>query len=299
MKLKTIFASIFSAILVAVSMTTGAFANVNFSVSPPYEKITLIPGETYYGSLKVINPATSDADFNYELTVEPFYVDKDNNTVFEYKEDQTMMAKWLTLDHNTGTLSPNSSEDILFTIEVPENAPAGGQYASIKVGANTGEASGGGNLNITASYRMAHLIYAEVAGESTRKGAVESVNVPGFLFSGKITGTAVIENQGNVHGEATQKLQIFPLFSDEEVYTNEEKPETSMIMPGVKRSTSVAWDETPSIGIFHAVYNVDFEGATSSVDKIVIVCPLWLLFIVAVIIFLIIFKILSGKKERK
>lgn len=58
------------------------------------------------------------------------------------------------------------------------------------------------------------------------------MNVPSFLFSGKITGSAMISNEGNVHSQAVSTLQVFPLFSNEEVFTNEEDPKKSWVMPG-------------------------------------------------------------------
>ena len=116
-------------------------------------------------------------------------------------------------------------------------------------------------------------------------------------MSGNITGGASITNQGNIHSEATHTLQIFPLFSDEEVYTNEENPKSTWIMPGNTAYSSISWDETPSVGIFHVIYKVEFEGVNNTVDKYVIVCPLWLLFLIILAIFLIIFKILWGKKK--
>ena len=241
-KLKQLLATLVCVVLVAISATTGAFADINFSVSPPYEKITLIPGETFYGSVTIVNPNSSTDDFNYIVSVEPFYVDENNETIYGRKEDRTFMADWIELDHKTGILKPNSSKEVKYTIKVPEDAPAGGQYASIMVSTDPNAQEPGEGLNIKATYRFSHLIYADVAGESVHNGTIESVNVPSFLFHGKITGTAMVENKGNTHAEVTHTLQIYPLFSSEEVYTNEEEPMTSLVMPGVKRSSSISWE---------------------------------------------------------
>ena len=94
-------------------------------------------------------------------------------------------------------------------------------------------------------------------------------------------------------------MQIFPLFSSEEVFTNEEEPKETWIMPERTVFSSVKWDGTPSVGIFHVIYNVEYEGVESKVDKLVIVCPLWLLFLILLAIFLLIFRILSAKKKDK
>ena len=147
---------------------------------------------------------------------------------------------------------------------------------------------------------MAHLIYADVAGETIRGGDFNSINVPSFLFSGNIYGVSSIHNTGNVHSDGAYTLQVFPLFSKEEIYTNEEDPETAIIFPNTTRTSSTFWYDTPSIGIFHVIYKASFEGVDNTVDKVVIVCPLWLLLVIIFAIILIIFWIIwGGKKEKK
>ncbi|MBR2587388.1 hypothetical protein IKE71_03410 [Candidatus Saccharibacteria bacterium] len=293
----------FAAGLLALLGTNNAYADELetggvFSLSPMNQMITLTPGETYNGNFQIINPANNQHEFYYTLEIEPFTTDNDNNIEFVAKDNYSLITEWTTLEKTGGVVYPNENQEVRFSISVPEDAPAGGQYFTIVV--KSGEyAVANSSVDLKEVYKASHLIYADIAGETVRKGSMTNVDVPGFLFSGKITGSAAITNEGNVHSQATHTLQVFPLFSSEELFTNEEDPKKSWIMPGNTTVSSVTWEETPNVGIFHVIYDVEYEGVNSNVDKIVIICPLWLLLLIFLAIFLIIFKILWGKKREK
>ena len=292
--------TLISIAVIAITVTAfkplPAFAiKSSFSISPMYQNMSLIPGTTSYGTFVITNPDDSTVNLHYKMYIQAFTAKDDDDVVFENNGDYNQIVNWITLEKTNGEIAPNSSEEIKFTIETPSNAPAGGQYAAIMVRQEATD-SVGNAVNVKQNYEISHLVYADVAGETVRKGEINDVFVSGFLFSGNITGTAKIKNVGNVHSRATHTLQVFPLFSDEEVYTNEENPQTSFIMPSTTKIATTTWEDTPSFGIFHVIYKVEFEGVES---KMVIVCPLWLLFIIVLAIFLIIFKIWSGKKKEK
>ena len=270
----------------------------SFSLSPMSDMITLTPGETFESTFTIVNPVGNTTNFYYELGTEPFTEDSEGNITAKENGHYTDMQNWIQLPKTEGVVAPNSSETIPYKIVVPEDAPAGGQYASIVVGSKQDEAAQEG-INIHEVFQAVYMIYAEVAGETVRKGKMDHVSVPGFLFSGKISGSAEVTNEGNVHSPATYTLQVFPLFSKEEVYTNAEEPKTYWVMPGNSTLVRIAWDDTPKMGVFHVIYNVEYEGVNSNVDKFVIVCPIWLLLIIVAAIFLIIFAIIFGKKEKK
>lgn len=279
---------------------------VGFSMSPMDQKIVLEPGDSYTSSLRIHNPGTHTTDVDYEISVEPFYVDENYTTIFENVGNRGMMTDWITIDSpETGTLKPNETAEIVFTINVPADAPAGGQYATVLASSRSKGQSGDGiSPMIDEVRRIGHLIYAEVAGDTIRQGEIIDANVPAFLLSGNIEGTSAIKNTGNVHSTATYKLQVFPLFSDEEVYTNVENPETHTILPDRTLYNETEWEKTPSVGIFNVVYTVEFEGVTTQVSKMVIACPVWLLFliifvIVAIIIWLVMRVRGRSKKARR
>lgn len=292
------------AIIATLFMAVGllpvpAFADMEFSVSPMNQRIILTPGEDYSGTLEVISPAYNQDTFYYKLSVEPYFVDENHEPIFENNGDYNQIVDWVELESETGSVEPNEAAHINFTVHTPATAPAGGQYAIIRVTSDYEKHPSGieSSLNIQNIMSIAHILYAEVAGETNRGGEIVDIKVPSFLFSSNITGTATIKNLGNVHSDATYTLQVYPLFSNEEIYTNEEEPTSNIILAEATRTAVINWEETPSIGIFHVVFNADFEGAHSKVDKYVIICPLWLLFLILLAIFLIIFRILSTKKK--
>lgn len=293
---KKIILAVFVMSTLAISMATKVSAASSFSVSPMYQMISLTPGETYVGNFAITNPGDNLYDFYYELRVEPFTVDESDRPTLTANGDYNRIVDWIEIPSASGLIAPNNTAEARFIIHVPEDAPAGGQYASIVVSSGEYRVDNS-SVDLQEVYQTAHLLYADVAGETVRKGTITDVSVPGFLFSGNISGSVNIHNEGNVHSRATQTLQIYPIFSSEEAYTNEENPKETWVMPEKNLYDSVAWKETPSVGIFHVIYNVEYEGVESKVDKIVIVCPIWLLFLILLAIFLIVFRILSVKKR--
>lgn len=293
----------------------GAFADFDgmdtvMTISPPSQRIILVPGEDYEGSISVSSSSTSKNDLDYSVTIGAFNYVRDENGNVDYEDVDTdtingynQIMEWIELKKEKGTVARGKTEEIPFVIHVPENAPAGGQYATIIVQDDTkSDAVGGGGVSIENTIRFAANLIAVVTGETNNNGAILENNIPSFILNNQLSATSLVKNDGNIHTDAEYILQLWPLFSDEEIYTNEEDPETSLVMPETERYHSKTIEGLPTVGIFRAKQTVKIFGETSIVEKIVIVCPLWLLFLILfVIIALIIwiFTKVKGSKKRK
>lgn len=289
-----------------------------FSVSPMKQAITLQPGDTYNGRVSsfVMNENNGGKTTYYEAWVAPLTVDDVDNHytgIFDKTNDQTDIVKWVTLSDGdevaeyeekiTGVMEPGGSVDFTYTVNVPEDARGGGQYFAVIIqqvpNPNAGDE---GNVGITDYIRIASVVYAEVAGDINISGSITEGNIPGFLLSPPITTSFLAKNEGNTHVEVTYYMQVFPLFSGEEIYTTEENPGTDYVLPDTTRYIKQTWNDTPSIGIFRVrqtVFYNSLDSEPSITEKMVIICPVWLLFIIFFgIIAIIIWLFLMAKKRR-
>lgn len=300
--------------LVSVTLITPkawADEGFEFALAPMYEKIILNPGDNFTGSFDVINMSDGGSVIDYETEVNCYFVDENYNDIYSGDSSWCKMKDWITINSNKGgRLEADDKNSIVYTISVPENAAGGGQYATIMVTAdiakedtdsNVGQdKSEGVDTGIKERKTIAYLIYAEITGDVIRQGDIVDVNIPSFLLSGNIIGASAIKNTGNTHGVATYKLQVFPLFSNEEIFTNEEDPQAHTILPDRTYYSETAWENTPAVGIFNVVYTAEFEGVTTQISKLVIKCPIWLLFIVVfAIVVLIIWIVMRVRTHRK
>lgn len=279
------------------------YAKRSFVLSPMSQRIMLVPGEAFVGSISIANPADSDEDFNYIVDKSPFYpVNKDGNdygdVTYSERNDMNMIIDWTTLEDEVGTLAPDETKEITFTIDVPIDAPAGGQYMALLVRENVEKQVIEGSATITEIMQMSHIVYAEVIGETRKEGSILENNVPSFVTNSELTTTSMVRNDGNVHTDAEYILQVWPLFSDEEICTNAEKPNSVMILPNTQRYNSQSC-KLPSVGVFRVRQTVKIFGEESVVEKTIIVCPIWLLFIILFVIILFVIWIFTRTKSKK
>lgn len=284
--------------------SVNAISN-SMTVSPPHQRVILEPGESYTGYLQVSNANDSVRGLKYSVGIGSFSEHgengaKDNYGVVDHinKSSYNQIMDWIVLNKTSGIVAPNETDTVSYTINVPKDAPAGGQYATILIMDETdSDDLGGGNVKIQSKFQFASIIYAEVAGETREEGQITNNSVPSFLLNGPLEAISMVRNNGNVHTDAEYTLQVWPLFSDEEICTNEEKPDTSLILPETERYHAQTCD-LPAVGIFRAKQTVKIFGETSIVEKTVIICPIWLLFIIIFVIIAIIIWIVMRIRAR-
>ncbi len=309
-KIKSVLAAMMLLVLPVIGVV-NAFADDNsnsssMNVSPMTQKLILVPGEHARASIRVSNPNDAKQNLDYSVSVGSFSQHKDENTNDDYGAVDTdeigtynQIVDWIVLDRDSGSVAPNETDTLSFTINVPEDAPAGGQYATILVQDETEYAqNNGGNVAIKSVTRIASIIYAEVAGETKQTGEILENNVPSFLLSNKLETTSMVKNTGNVHTDAEYKLQVWPLIGGEEICTNEEKPNYGLVLPETQKYYTQECD-LPAVGIFRVKQSIKIFNEESVVEKIVIVCPIWLIFVIVFLIVLVVGWFVTRKGKKK
>lgn len=281
--------------------TNATFAaeipDYRLQISPAREDIgELEPGETYTKTLHVQN--TGAKSFDFKLSVSPYSVADENYAPQTQENQYTDIVSWIKFSKTTGTVDPNGDVEIAYTVTVPADVPTGGQYAMLTAEiTNIDE-----NLatsGITTINRVGMLLYSNVKGNTRKTASIPENKIPSILFNPPVSATSIVENSGNTHATARYVLQVYPLFGDEEVYTNEENPAELTILPETRRLNTITWPNAPHLGIFRVKQTVTIFNETSTTEKLVFLCPIWFLFIIIALIFCIIFWIVTRVRARK
>lgn len=266
-------------------------------ISPVRQDIgDLKPGEKYTGTFKVQNIG-SEA-FKFSVGVSPYTVANENyDQDYDTETEYTDIVNWIKFSQESGEVKPNGEVEVAYTITVPADVAAGGQYAILYAEiASDGQVE---NTGLSTIQRVGMKLYTNIEGNTRKTGSVIENKIPTFLFNPPISASSIVENTGNTHANVKYTLQVYPLFGDEEVYTNEEDPTTLVLLPDTRRLNTVSWDGAPALGIFRVKQTVSFWDETSTTEKVVFLCPIWFIFIILLIIFCIIFWIVSRIRNRK
>ena len=301
--LKT-FRRVFSALFLSTLLTLTSLSNFasaeteahRMRVSPAKAELgELIPGKNYTGKFTVENSGSEKIGYKatpstYTVSDELYTSDFESNTEYNY------ITKWVTVTPESGDLEPGEKAEVTYTIKVPQDAPSGGQYAAILIQMVEPEQETQ-NSAVTATKQIGFVIYSSVAGETTKSAKVIENKVPTIRFNPPITASSVVENTGNVHTSASYVLQVYNIFGGEEVYSNEDHPSEALVLPETSRLSTQTWDNAPHLGIFRVTVSILDEKSVT--EKIVFLCPIWLLFVLLLLIFCVIFWIATRLKTRK
>ncbi len=279
-----------------VVFAEGDKPDYKLAISPSIDDLgDLKPGSVYGGKFKIYNEGSKK--FQFSILYAPYTVATETyEPNFARENTYTEIKDWISVDLLEGELAAGEEREINYSVKVPEDMHGGSQSAAMLV---TMQNVSDGSGNIEAVRQLAYIIFGNVDGQVTKTGKILENKVPSFLFNPPIYASTVVENTGNVYTRAKYSLQVFPLFSDEEVYTNEEDPEASIIFPETKRMNQIQWEGAPQLGIFRVRSTVKIFDEESVTEKLVFLCPIWFLFIVLLLIFCIIFWLVSRIFRRK
>ncbi|MBR3232918.1 hypothetical protein IKF74_01375 [Candidatus Saccharibacteria bacterium] len=271
------------------------------AVSTGLIEVALTPGEVYEGDFLVLNPATENIISRYSITAAPLnFFDESYTPAFADPSDYNQIVDWVEIAEPKGELKPQEKHTIHYKITVPEDAPAGGQYMSFLVAAADDATSNQQeSAAVTAKSRIAILLYSTVAGETREEGTVIENNVGAFFFDQPIKTSSLVINSGNVHIPAKYTLRIYPLFSNEEIYTNEESPKISSVIPDTTLYNEKTWEDTPLLGLFRVEQEIDFGDKYNVKSNLVLVAPTWFVIVCLLFLAALIYAIIDRVKKRK
>lgn len=261
--------------------------NYAFTLTPMSQNIELEPGQTYTGTITISNPADATTDFAYQVSVDPFSViGTDYSIDLATEHNRSMITKWITISEPTGTIKPNESKKVEFTIKVPTNAPAGGQYAALAVTSDASAAQNDG-LSVQNVFEMASILYANVAGETVHQGKILENNIPGFSAgTAPVTLSALLENNGNVHEFATYTITVKDLFTGQVILptTENDGRYSEVVMPETTYYSQREVSNLPAIGVVNISQTIRMGGEVSIKESNVIICPIWFMILVLLVI---------------
>lgn len=273
-----------------------------FTILPMSQNFILTPGKTYTGSITIVNPVNSSSDFSYSVSVSPYnVVGKDYQADITNPSAYSKIVEWVEIAEPTGTIKPNESRDVEFTITVPENAPAGGQYAALMVSSDPSEQQASG-VSINNVFALGSIIYADVEGEVTHEGSIIENNVPEFSAVTPVAVSAVLNNHGNVHENAIFVITATNAITGEKIFPTEEDQNnrfSEIVMPETERYITRNIDNLPALGIVKVEQTIYYNNEVSTTEKNIVICPIWFFFLVVLVVISIIGFIIASVRHHR
>ncbi len=206
-------------LLAALLVGAGFFVRQKaqaITLVPPSLEYVAKPGETVDGIMKLINEE-SETKTLYVSTANFTAKGETGTPDFQFDVPNSNLASWITVETQEVALESQRTQQVPFTITVPETAEPGGYYAGIFFGTQPPTVSGTG---IGIGAKVGTLIILKVEGETFESATIEEFgfDVPKTKFNRlPLNFVLRVKNAGNVHVRPTGTLTVRNMLGGESV----------------------------------------------------------------------------------
>ncbi len=213
-------------------------------ISPPVMEIEVNPGDSVERTIEVGNEA--DQEKVYTVGVKKFEISGEEGQqkfISVEEGDDFGLTSWIKYEEKEIIIPPKESKNLVFRIEVPENADPGGHYGSIYFSSGKPSEEYDENSKVGVEAQIHSLILVRVAGDIVEKADVESFGIEGDKTSASRLPVLFVwrmKNTGNVHIRTQGNIEIEDMFGNR-AQLLDANPNNYRVLPGSTRRIESLW----------------------------------------------------------
>ncbi len=216
--------------------------STGITISPTSVDEEISAGKNYSGKVMVINQGK--VGYKYKVYATPYSVNgEDYSPAFTPIPGARDVTKWFTLKGNTdGYLKPDAQENISYTVDVPNDTPAG-SYTAVIFAETSNDVSGG--AGVVTKKRVGTIFYINVPGQADKRGSIASWSVK-VLQNAPLTMTYRLANEGSLSYRANVKISVSDMFGNKK-FVSDRNP---AVVPQKIRKEEIKWENGGTFGLF-------------------------------------------------
>jgi hypothetical protein len=235
------------------------------TVGPVKLEYTADPGTTIEGEMFIKNEETVEKTFYPSVDG---FTEQNGEKVFN---NDGLIQDWFSTNQSV-TLKPGDGVKVPYTIQVPADAPAGGQFAVVWWGTTPKNAtSTEGSQSVSIQTRAGILVYINVNGDVVEKAEVTHLFKDikdRFFFGRTVSFPYSINNTGTVYIKPKGAITVTSIFGSE-VANLPINQKGFQILPNSYRDfgDSVWKTELTSIGVYKVNFKLEYGLKNTVYEK--------------------------------
>ena len=233
----------------ATAPAAQAAETQGFQISPPVTDLTLSPGTSSRGVMKVTN--LTDQQISLQVSKQNFVAKGDEGEIelVDNGDPQYSLAPWFTINQPTVDVPPKSTKEVSYSISVPKDAEPGGRYGSVIFDTIPPKLPSG-QSGATVKQRLAGLVFLRIGGDANEQLAINSFKTGhSFYEYGPVTFTTLIKNLGNVHEKPSGQIVIKNMLGFK---TATIKLDEKNVIPAAARKLTSSFKRPMMFGLYSA-----------------------------------------------